>query len=318
MKIAVLDSFTLNPGDQSWSALEALGECRFYDRSEPSQLVERAKNCEAVITNKVPIARDALEQLPGLRYIGVTATGYNVVDVVAAREKGVIVTNVPIYGTRSVAQMTFALILELAHHVGAHGESVRRGDWARSPDFSYWRTQQVELEGKTLGVVGWGRIGRAVGALAQAFGMTVVAAGRAEGVPLPGGSRSVSLDHVFSHSDIVSLHCPLTDQTRHLVNHQRLAQMKQDAWLINTGRGPLVDEDALAAALNCGSIGAAALDVLRVEPPPANHPLLTAKNCLITPHMAWATLAARRRLMSTTVDNLRAFLDGRPQNVVNP
>lgn len=317
MKIVVLDGYTLNPGDQSWSALEALGECRFYDRTAAADVVDRAQDCEIAITNKVVLTRDTLERLPRLRYIGVTATGYNVVDAVAARERGVIVTNVPVYGTRSVAQFTFALILELAHRVGGHAESVRRGDWAHSPDFCYWTSQQVELEGKTLGVVGWGRIGRAVGELGRAFGMRVIAATRSTNTALDPGVRSVSIDDVFAHSDIVSLHCPLTEQTHHLANRSRLAAMQRDAWLINTSRGPLVDEVALAEALSSGSIGAAAVDVLSVEPPPADHPLVTAKNCIITPHMAWATLAARRRLMATTVDNVRAFLAGQPINVVN-
>ncbi len=317
MKIVVLDGYTLNPGDQSWSDLEALGECQFYDRTDASELIDRAQGYDIVITNKVVLGRGVLERLPRLRYIGVTATGYNVVDVAAARERGVIVANVPVYGTRSVAQLTFALILELAHHVGVHADSVRRGDWARCPDFAYWTSQQVELEGKTLGVVGWGRIGRAVGELGRAFGMQVIAATRSASALPEEGVRHVTVDDVFGLSDIVSLHCPLTDQTRHIVNRSRLALMKREAWLINTSRGSLVDEVALAEALHSESIGGAALDVLSLEPPPADHPLLAAKHCIITPHMAWATVAARRRLMSTTVDNIRNFLAGRPTNVVN-
>jgi glycerate dehydrogenase len=317
MKIVVLDGYTLNPGDQSWSELEALGECQFYDRTDASELIDRAQGYDIVITNKVVLGRGVLERLPRLRYIGVTATGYNVVDVAAARERGVIVANVPVYGTRSVAQLTFALILELAHHVGVHTDSVRRGDWARCSDFAYWTSQQVELEGKTLGVVGWGRIGRAVGELGSAFGMQVIAATRSASALPEEGVRHVTVDDVFGLSDIVSLHCPLTDQTRHIVNRSRLALMKREAWLINTSRGSLVDEVALAEALHSDSIGGAALDVLSVEPPPADHPLLAAKHCIITPHMAWATLAARRRLMSTTVDNIRNFLAGHPTNVVN-
>ena len=318
MKMVILDGFTLNPGDQSWKALEALGECQLYPRTSAAQVVERAAGCEIVITNKVPMSREALSQLPQLKYIGVTATGYNIVDVVAARERGVCVTNVPIYGTRSVAQFTFALMLEMAHHVGAHAVAVSAGEWARCPDFSFWKTPQVELEGRTLGIVGWGRIGRAVGALAAAFGMRVIVVTRHAGQSLEGGAVSVSLETLFRDSDVVSLHCPLTDSTRNLVNRERLLLMKPGAWLINTSRGPLVDEEALAAALNQGTLGAAALDVLSVEPPRADHPLFQAKNCWITPHMAWATLAARRRLMETAVDNVRAFLAGSPQNVVNP
>ena len=318
MKMVILDGFTLNPGDQSWSALEGLGECCFHDRTSAAQVVERADGYEIVITNKVPVSREALSRLPQLRYVGVTATGYNIVDTVAAREQGVCVTNVPIYGTRSVAQFTFSLLLELAHHVGAHTTAVRSGDWARCPDFSFWKTPQVELEGRTLGIVGWGRIGRAVGALGAAFGMRVIATSRRADQSLEGGVQAVSMETLFRESDVVSLHCPLSDGTRNLVNRERLNLMKPGAWLINTSRGPLVDEEALAAALNLGTLGAAALDVLSVEPPRPDHPLFQAKNCFITPHMAWATLAARRRLMETVVENVRAFLAGSPRNVVNP
>jgi glycerate dehydrogenase len=318
MKMVILDGFTLNPGDQSWKALEALGECQLYPRTSASQVVERAAGFDILITNKVPVSRESLSQLPELKYIGVTATGYNIVDVVAARERGVCVTNVPIYGTRSVAQFTFALILELAHHVGAHAVAVSAGEWARCPDFSFWKTPQVELEGRTLGIVGWGRIGRAVGALAAAFGMRVLVATRHSGQSLEGGALSVSLETLFRESDVVTLHCPLTDSTRNLVNRDRLSLMKPGAWLINTSRGPLVDEEALAQALNEARLGAAALDVLAMEPPRADHPLFQARNCFITPHMAWATLAARRRLMDTVVENVRAFLAGEPRNVVNP
>jgi glycerate dehydrogenase len=318
MKMVILDGFTLNPGDQSWKALEALGECQLYPRTSASQVVERAAGFDILITNKVPVSRESLSQLPELKYIGVTATGYNIVDAVAARERGVCVTNVPIYGTRSVAQFTFALILELAHHVGAHAVAVSAGEWARCPDFSFWKTPQVELEGRTLGIVGWGRIGRAVGALAAAFGMRVLVATRHSGQSLEGGALSVSLETLFRESDVVTLHCPLTDSTRNLVNRDRLSLMKPGAWLINTSRGPLVDEEALAQALNEARLGAAALDVLAMEPPRADHPLFQARNCFITPHMAWATLAARRRLMDTVVENVRAFLAGEPRNVVNP
>jgi glycerate dehydrogenase len=318
MKMVILDGFTLNPGDQSWKALEALGECQLYPRTSASQVVERAAGFDILITNKVPVSRESLSQLPELKYIGVTATGYNIVDAVAARERGVCVTNVPIYGTRSVAQFTFALILELAHHVGAHAVAVSAGEWARCPDFSFWKTPQVELEGRTLGIVGWGRIGRAVGALAAAFGMRVLVATRHSGQSLEGGALSVSLETLFRESDVVTLHCPLTDSTRNLVNRDRLSLMKPGAWLINTSRGPLVDEEALAQALNEARLGAAALDVLAMEPPRADHPLFQARNCFITPHMAWATRAARRRLMDTVVENVRAFLAGEPRNVVNP
>lgn len=317
MNIVVLDGHTLNPGDQSWAALQSLGECEIHERSSPGQVVERSRGAGIVITNKVPITRETVGALPDLRYIGVTATGYNIVDVAAARERGIPVTNVPTYGTRSVAQLTFALILELAHHVGAHAAAVRAGDWSRCPDFSFWNSPLVELEGLTLGIVGFGRIGRAVADVARVFGLRILASGRSGLTDLPADVRAVDLETLFRESDIVSLHCPLTEGTRHLVNRERLGLMKPSAWLINTSRGPLVDEAALAEALNTGRIGGAAVDVLSVEPPPADNPLLLAKNSIVTPHLAWATLAARRRLLEVAVENIRSFLQGTPVNVVN-
>lgn len=317
MKIVVLDGFTLNPGDQSWDDLKALGECAIYDRSNGPEIVARAMGHPVVLTNKTPLSRETIEQLPDLRYIGVLATGYNIVDIAAARSRGVVVTNIPIYGTRSVAQFTFALILELAHQVGRHTQSVAAGQWSRCPDFSFWESPLVELEGRTLGIVGMGRIGKAVADLAVAFGMNVLATTRSGSVKDSPAIRSVDLKTLFQESDIVSLHCPLTPETSKLINRERLSWMRRSAWLINTSRGGLVDEADLAAALNSGSLGAAALDVLSTEPPPASNPLFGAKNCWITPHMAWATLAARRRLMSTAVSNLRAFLNGAPCNVVS-
>jgi glycerate dehydrogenase len=262
---------------------------------------------EIVLTNKVPLDRALLAQLPALRYIGVMATGYNVVDCEAAKEKGIVVTNVPAYGAKSVAQLTFALLLELTHHVGDHARGVREGKWTRSPDFAYWESPLIELDGLTMGVVGHGSIGKTVAAIAQSFGMRVLVNRRSGGVDLA---------TVFRESDVVSLHCPLTEQTRHLVNADRLAMMKPTAFLINTGRGPLVDETELAAALNAGRIAGAAVDVLSAEPPLADNPLLTARNCLVTPHIGWATQSARQRLLQTVVDNVRAFLAGQPQNVV--
>jgi glycerate dehydrogenase len=251
-----------------------------------------------------------------LRYIGVLATGFNVVDIPAARERGIVVTNVPNYSTRSVAQLTFALLLELAHHVGRHAASVREGRWSRSPDFCYWETPLIELDGLSMGLVGWGRIAQAVASLAQAFGMNVLIHTRTVPSTPPEGVTFVALDELFSNCDVVSLHCPLTPQTQHLVNAQRLRRMKPGSFLINTGRGPLVDEAALAEALNAGRIAGAALDVLSSEPPSTSTPLLSARNCLITPHIAWATLAARRRLIGIAVANVRHFLAGTPQNVV--
>lgn len=317
MKIVVLDSFTLNPGDLDWAGLLALGDCEIHDRTAPGEVVPRAAGAEIVLTNKTILSRATLAALPSLQYIGVLATGFNVVDAAAARERGVPVTNVPDYSTRSVAQLTFALLLELAHHTGHHAETVREGRWSRSADFCYWDSPLLELDGLTMGLVGFGRIGRAVGELAAAFRMKVVVHSRRAPEKIPPGVRVVSLEELFRSGDVVSLHCPLTPETKQLVNAERLAWMKPAAFLINTSRGPLVDETALADALNAGKIAGAALDVLSVEPPPADHPLLTAKNCLITPHLAWATRAARARLMQTAIANVAAFLAGTPQNVVN-
>ena len=316
MNIVVLDGFTLNPGDLSWAELESLGPCAIYDRTRPAELRVRAAGAEILLTNKTELTGDSLRNLSSLKYIGVLATGTNVVDLPAARARSIPVTNVPAYGTQSVAQMTFALLLELTQHVGHHAQTVREGRWARSADWCYWDRPLIELHGLTLGIVGFGGIGRAVAALAAAFGLNVLAFDPAAGA-LPPFVRSAELETLFRESDIVSLHCPLTPLTRNLVNAQRLATMKPTAFLLNTSRGPLVDEPALAAALNSGRLAGAALYVLSAEPPPADNPLLTARNCLITPHLAWATRAARSRLMKIAVENVHAFLQGKPQNVVN-
>lgn len=318
MKIVVLDGHTLNPGDLSWAELEALGECAVYDRSTPAEVVPRAQEAGIALTNKTVLTREQIDALPKLRYIGVLATGYNVVDVAAARARGIPVCNVPTYGTRSVAQHAFALLLELAHRTGHHAQTVRDGRWTRSVDFCYWDYPLLELEGMTMGIVGFGRIGRAVAEVAGAFGMKVLASDTccAPG-SVPPYVQFVDLDRLFAESDVVSLHCPLTPQTNRLVNRERLARMKPTAFLLNTSRGPLVDEAALAGALNEGRLAGAGLDVLAVEPPTAGHPLFSAKNCFITPHIAWATRSARSRLMQTAVANVRAFLAGKPQNVVN-
>ena len=317
MNIVVVDGHTLNPGDLSWEELKALGSCVIYERSTPAEVLKRAVDAQILITNKAPLGREQIRALPRLRYIGVTATGYNIIDVAAAREQGIIVTNVPAYGTRSVAQHTFALLLELTQHAGHHSQRVRDGAWVRSPDWCFWEHPLVELDGLTMGILGFGRIGRAVGDLAQAFGMRVISAESPRSRDLPRGVSSVGLDALFSAADVVSLHCPLTDDTRHLVNASRLARMKPTAFLLNTSRGPLVDEAALAEALNAGGIAGAGLDVLSTEPPHADNPLLTARNCIITPHQAWATRAARARLMSVAVSNVKSFLEGKPQNVVS-
>lgn len=316
MNIVVLDGYTLNPGDLSWDELKAIGSCEIFDRTPPGEVAARAANAEIVITNKAILHRAQIEAMPKLKYIGVTATGYNVVDIDAAMERGVVVSNVPLYGTRSVAQHTFALLLELTQHAGHHAQTVRDGRWVRSADWCYWDKPLVELDGLTMGIVGYGRIGQATARLAEAFGMKVLTTPSSSGKPREPRVRVMSLDQLFSESDVVSLHCPLTRETKHLVNAPRLALMKPTAFLLNTSRGPLIDEAALAEALNSGRIAAAALDVLSTEPPPADNPLLTAKNCLITPHNAWAMRAARARLMKTSVENVRAFLAGTPQNVV--
>ncbi len=315
-KIVVLDGQTLNPGDLSWNGIEELGSCQVYDRTPPEQVVERARDAEIVLTNKTILDRTAIEQLPKLRYIGVLATGYNVVDIEAATEQGITVTNVPAYGTQSVAQMVFAHLLELASHVGEHSRSVHQGDWVASKDFCYWNFPLVELSDLTMGIIGYGQIGEATAKLARAFDMQVLVYNHSPKISEDASIRFVDLDTVFAESDVISLHCPLTAETDKLINEDRLRQMKSSAFLINTGRGPLIDEDALAKALNEGVIAGAGLDVLSTEPPSAENPLLSAKNCIITPHIAWATLAARSRLLAIVVENIRAFLSERPQNVV--
>jgi glycerate dehydrogenase len=317
VKIIVLDGFTLNPGDLTWDELTALGECEIYHRTPPNQVLSRAADAEIVLTNKTLLRREQIERLPKLRYIGVLATGFNIVDVTAARERNIPVTNIPTYGTRSVAQMTFALLLELAQHVGYHAATVREGRWTANPDWCYWDFPLIELEGLVMGIVGYGRIGRAVGDLASAFGMRILAYDRFQPAQVADYVRFVELEPLFRTSDVVSLHCPLSPETQHLVNNERLAWMKSTAFLLNTSRGPLVDQGALADALNNGQIAGAALDVLEVEPPPRENPLLSAKNCFLTPHIAWATRSARARLMSAAVANIRAFLQGKPLNLVN-
>jgi glycerate dehydrogenase len=307
----------LNPGDLSWDGLKSLGDCEIYDRTPPNEVVKRAADSEMVLTNKTVLTREQINRLPKLNYIGVMATGYNIVDVTAARERGVPVTNVPTYGTRSVAQMTFALLLELTQHVGHHAQTVGEGRWTRSPDFCYWDYPLMELDGLTIGIVGFGRIGRTVADLAVAFGMKVLAHSRTVPQEKSQNVDFVDLARLFQTSDVVSLHCPLTTETKHLVNAERLSSMKPTAFLLNTSRGPLIDEPALAKALNSDQIAGAAVDVLEAEPPRAGNPLFTAKNCLITPHIAWATRSARARLMATAIANAKAFLEGKPQNVVN-
>lgn len=317
MNIVVLDGFTLNPGDLSWDALQALGDCVIHDRTPPELVVDRARDAEVVLTNKALLPREAILTLPKLRYIGVLATGYNVVDVAAARSRDIVVTNVPDYSTPSVAQHTFALLLELTQRAGHHSQTVHDGKWARNVEWTYWDYPLIELHGLRIGIVGFGRIGRAVAKLADAFGMHVIVSGRSRPDDFPRHHVFTDVDALFEWSDVVTLHCPLTPETRHLVNAERLARMKPTAYVLNTGRGPLVDEAALADALNSGRIAGAAADVLSTEPPKEDNPLLHAKNCIITPHIAWATQASRARLMDIAVENVRAFIAGSPRNIVN-
>ena len=317
MKIVVLDGHTLNPGDLSWKGLEALGECRIYERTATEETVSRAANAEIVLTNKTVLSREIIEKLDALQYIGVLATGYNVVDIDAAGNRSILVSNVPTYGTESVAQMVFAHILNLTQNVGYHARTVSEGRWNHCPDFCFWDTPLIELQGLTMGIVGFGRIGRATAKLAQAFGMKVIAYDITSPTEMPEGCEMVTLEDFFQMADVISLHCPLTPETENLINTQRLALMKPTAFLINTSRGLLVDEQALADTLNNERLAGAGLDVLSVEPASEHNPLITAKNCYITPHIAWATRAARKRLLQVAVDNVTAYLAGKPQNVVN-
>ncbi|MDP6635187.1 MAG: D-2-hydroxyacid dehydrogenase [Phycisphaerae bacterium] len=317
MKIVVLDGHALNPGDLSWEALEALGDCTVYDRTDDSQTVDRASGADILLTNKTVLSAEMLEQLPDCKYIGVLATGFNIVDIQAAAARNIVVANVPTYSTQSVAQMVFAHVLNLTQHVGDHSRTAREGKWTASPDFCYWDYPLIELAGKTMGIIGLGRIGRATARLAAAFGMKVIGYDNNPEALEAAECRRVELDELFATSDVVTLHCPLTDDTMDIINAERLEVMKPTAFLINTSRGPLVDQQALADALNNDRIAGAGLDVLCTEPPPADNPLLGAKNCYITPHIAWATREARARLMNTAIENVKAFLGGVAQNVVN-
>ena len=318
MKIVVLDGYAANPGDLCWDELKALGECTIYDRTAPKEVLVRAKDAEVLLTNKTVLSREHIEALPALKYIGVLATGYNIVDVEAARQQGVVVTNIPAYSTDSVAQMVFAHILNIAQQVQHHSEEVHRGRWTKSPDFCFWDTPLIELRGKKLGIVGLGHTGQQTARIALGFSMKVMAYTSKPATQLPSEiQKADSLDRLFAECDIVSLHCPLNAGTQSLVDARRLALMKPTAILINTARGPLVDEQALADALNKGRIYAAGLDVLSSEPPRADNPLLTARHCYITPHIAWASTAARERLMQIMLENLRAWMKGETINCVN-
>jgi glycerate dehydrogenase len=318
MKIVALDGHTLNPGDLDWDAFKKLGELRVYERTPYELTAERCAGAEIILTNKAPVGKDVLEKLPSLQYIGVTATGFNIIDTETAKRQDIVVTNVPGYGTNSVVQMTFSLLLELCLHVQKHSDAVRAGKWSASPDFCFWDFPLVELAGKTMGIIGFGDIGEKVGDLATAFGMNLLGNRRR---PTDQAHRRnfrwASVREILENSDVVSIHCPLSPETKGLINKESLKRMKKSAFLLNTSRGPIIVEQDLADALNNGMIAGAGLDVLSVEPPPADNPLLKAKNCIITPHIAWATKEARTRLMTIAIDNLKAFLAGEPVNVVN-
>lgn len=317
-KIVILDGYAANPGDLSWDGLRQFGELTIYDRTAREDIVSRIGDAGIIFTNKTPITKETLEACPQLKMIGVLATGFNIIDIQAAKERGVTVCNVPDYSTVSVAQLVFAMLLEICHHVGHHSAAVHAGRWSSNPDFCFWDYPLMELAGKTMGIVGYGRIGQAVARLALAFGMQVIASSRSA---VPGtekdGVRFVTREELLKSADVVSLHCPLTPETEGLINRASIEWMKHGAILINTGRGPLVVEKDLADALNAGRLYAAGLDVAAQEPIPKDSPLIGAKNCFITPHIAWATFEARRRLVDITVENLRSFLEGKPVHVVN-
>lgn len=317
MKIVVLDGYGANPGDLSWEELKQFGELTVYDRTKKTEVVERAKDADALLTNKVAIDACLLEQLPKLKYIGVLATGYNIIDTEAAKTRGIVVSNIPAYSTDSVAQMVFAHILTITNRVEHYAAQIRNGKWSANPDFCYWDTPLRELAGKTLGIVGLGNIGYRVARIAHDFGMDVSAYTSKNSSDLPECIQKTTLEGLLAVSDILTLHCPLTPDTREMINKQTLSRMKQGAILINTGRGPLVNEQDVADALQSGQLGAYGADVMSNEPPSADNPLLRQPNAFLTPHVAWATLEARTRLLEIAVANVKAFVDGCPQNVVN-
>ncbi len=317
-KIVVLDGYTENPGDLSWNALEALGELTIYDRTPADQIVSRIGDAEYIYTNKTPITKETLDACPQLKFIGVLATGYNVVDVNAAKEKGVAVANIPTYGTSAVAQFVFALLLEICHHVGAHGDAVKAGDWTNCPDFCFWNYPLIELAGKTMGIIGYGRIGQNTARIAVALGMKVLAYDEFPNKSLETEDiKVVGLDELLANSDVISLHCPLFPSTQGMINKSSIAKMKDGVIIINTSRGPLINEADLKEALDSGKVFAAGVDVVSTEPIKADNVLLSCKNCIITPHIAWAPKESRQRLMDIAVDNLKQFIDGKPVNVVN-
>lgn len=321
MKIVVLDGYTLNPGDLDWSGLEALGECTIYERTSLTDvdgIINRIGDAEVVYTNKTPLTREVFDRCPNIRFVGVLATGYNIVDIKAAREKGIPVTNVPTYGTAAVGQFAIALLLEICHHIGHHDESVHEGGWERNADWCYWDYPLIELDGKNMGIIGYGRIGQSTGRIAQAMGMNVLACDAYRDPALESGTcRYVELDELLKESDVIALHCPLTPDTKGIINRNTIALMKDGVILLNNSRGPLIAEQDLAEALDGGKVAAAGLDVVSEEPISSSNPLLKAKNCMITPHISWAPRESRKRLMDIAVDNLARYLDGRMVNVVN-
>lgn len=317
MKIVILDGYSVNPGDLSWEELEACGELTVYDRTNTENILKRTKNADAILTNKVVISSEIINKLPNLKYIGVLATGYNVVDIEAAKKRGITVTNVPAYSTNSVVQMTFAHILNLTNRVAHYAHENRKGKWSASPDFCYWDTNLGEIAGKTLGVVGLGNIGYKVACIARDFGMDVFACTSKNSADLPDGIQKVTFNGLLGISDILTLHCPLTPQTKEMINKDTLSQMKRGALLINTGRGALVNDKDVAQALCEGQLGGYGADVMTQEPPKPDNPLLSAPNAYLTPHIAWATLEARKRLVSIASANVAAFVQGSPKNVVS-
>jgi glycerate dehydrogenase len=322
IKAVVLDGYTLNPGDLDWSPLHALAEVTIYDRTTYSLedldlVIERAQNADVIFTNKTPIPKQVIEQLPNLKYIGMLSTGYDVVDVRAAKEHNVVVTNIPSYGTEAVSQMAIALLLELCHHVGSHSDAVKRGEWSNNPDWCFWNHPLIELAGKNIGIIGYGRIGKATGRIAQALGMKVLAFDNHKVNESEENVEYVELDELFANSDVISLHCPLTESNRGFINKESIKKMKDGVLIINNSRGPLINEWDLAEALNHNKVAGAALDVVSTEPIREDNPLLRAKNCIITPHISWGTKEARERLLNTAIENLKMYLDGKLTNVVN-
>lgn len=321
MKIVVLDGYTLNPGDLNWKELEAIGTLTVYDRTSidnTAEIIERIGDAEIVFTNKTPLGRQVFDACTALQYVGVLATGYNVVDIQAARERGISVTNIPSYGTEAVAQFTMAMLLEICSRIGHHARRVQEGAWTTCPDFCFWELPLMELQGKTMGIIGFGRIGKAVGRLAKAFGMRVIACANHPSEEGRAIAEYVPMEQLMAEADVISLHCPLQPSTQRLINKASIATMKDGVILLNSSRGPLIDEADLAESLNTGKVYAAALDVVATEPIRQDNPLLSAKNCIITPHIAWAPRESRQRLLGIAVENLEAFLEGSPQNVVNP